>query len=283
MDLVVLEVSAASIPLAIAHVQRLARQGPYHFAVAIGEAQEQATPWMDAVVLSDWLRWAGSEIPNFWGTIGAVKNMNAKELAKSLGYGYMTEAEVDCLHRLAALVPANAKATIINIGAGAGTSGLAFREGNQLARIVTIDIHLNSPLGSLQSESNAFRQAGKEPPEQIQSGSIRVGQLWDRGKVDLVYVDGDHSEEGVRGDIEAWLPHIKPGGYIAFHDYAGEPHHWPAVQQVVNELIAPRYPKVDEANRIVAFRVMEKAQLVKRAATVKPVTTVKPAARKAKK
>lgn len=186
-------------------------------------------------------------------------NETAYDIAKMLNYGYLTVDEIDCLHRLAALVPSRPDVYIINIGAGAGTSGLALREGNQLAHIVTIDIRLDSPLGSLQSEINAFRRAGKEPPEQIQSGSIRVGKDWKRGKVDLVFVDGDHSEPGIRGDITAWLPHIRRGGIIAFHDCDGiSLQTWPAVRKVVDELVTPRFPIADRAGRIMAFRVETK-------------------------
>lgn len=35
----------------------------------------------------------------------------------------------------------------------------------------------------------------------------------------LVYIDGDHSYEGCFADTRAWAPKVKPGGYIAFHDY----------------------------------------------------------------
>jgi hypothetical protein len=35
----------------------------------------------------------------------------------------------------------------------------------------------------------------------------------------LVYVDADHSYQGVMGDIRAWFPKLKQGGVMAFHDY----------------------------------------------------------------
>jgi len=35
----------------------------------------------------------------------------------------------------------------------------------------------------------------------------------------LVYIDGDHSYRGVMADICAWRNKVKPGGYMAFHDY----------------------------------------------------------------
>lgn len=40
--------------------------------------------------------------------------------------------------------------------------------------------------------------------------------------LDFVYIDGDHSYEGVRADLEAYFPLIREGGIIAGHDY-GQP------------------------------------------------------------
>lgn len=36
---------------------------------------------------------------------------------------------------------------------------------------------------------------------------------------DLVFIDGDHSERGVKSDIAAWLPHVRPGGILCGDDY----------------------------------------------------------------
>jgi predicted O-methyltransferase YrrM len=38
------------------------------------------------------------------------------------------------------------------------------------------------------------------------------------GPIDVLFVDGDHSEEGVRADFERWSPHVEPGGHLLFHD-----------------------------------------------------------------
>jgi predicted O-methyltransferase YrrM len=55
-------------------------------------------------------------------------------------------------------------------------------------------------------------------------------------KIDLLFVDGDHSYEGCRADMLAWLPHLKPGGTVVMHDYA-----WAeGVQRVVKEIILPQ-------------------------------------------
>jgi len=40
---------------------------------------------------------------------------------------------------------------------------------------------------------------------------------------DLVFIDGDHREEAVIADIEAWRPHVRPGGILCGDDYNVEP------------------------------------------------------------
>jgi len=37
---------------------------------------------------------------------------------------------------------------------------------------------------------------------------------------DLVFVDGDHTYSGVRGDYENWRPFVRPGGHLLFQDAA---------------------------------------------------------------
>jgi len=36
---------------------------------------------------------------------------------------------------------------------------------------------------------------------------------------DLIYIDADHSYDGVKNDILSWLPKIKIGGFICGHDF----------------------------------------------------------------
>jgi len=43
------------------------------------------------------------------------------------------------------------------------------------------------------------------------------------GIVDLVFIDGDHSYDGLKGDWEAWSPLVAPGGLVAVHDSRSTP------------------------------------------------------------
>ena len=49
--------------------------------------------------------------------------------------------------------------------------------------------------------------------------------------LDFVFIDADHSETGVRRDLEDWLPKVKSDGWILGHDI-----NWPGVRKVVEQL-----------------------------------------------
>jgi predicted O-methyltransferase YrrM len=36
--------------------------------------------------------------------------------------------------------------------------------------------------------------------------------------LDLLFIDGDHSEQGVRADFERWSSHVRDGGHLLLHD-----------------------------------------------------------------
>jgi len=46
-----------------------------------------------------------------------------------------------------------------------------------------------------------------------------IAPMIEDGSLDLVFIDGDHSYEGVRLDIDLWLPKVREGGVISGHDY----------------------------------------------------------------
>lgn len=46
----------------------------------------------------------------------------------------------------------------------------------------------------------------------------QVSQFGNRGRYDLIFVDGDHTYDGVSRDFAAYSPLLRPGGIIAFHD-----------------------------------------------------------------
>ncbi len=53
----------------------------------------------------------------------------------------------------------------------------------------------------------------------IEAPSTDAARGFDDGSLDFVFIDADHSYEAVMSDIAAWLPKVRPGGWITGHDY----------------------------------------------------------------
>lgn len=174
--------------------------------------------------------------------------------------GYLYHPEVDALKELAQSLPA--KPHVVNIGAGNGTSGLAFMESRPDLHLYTIDIQKEaSPFGCLAGEEAVFRDAGfwGDPRhQQIHGDSKDVGREWAQrgyGPVDMVFIDGGHQYHEAAGDITLWLPHIKSGGIIAVHDYEKVDKVWQGVNQAVREFLVGTYGEILYVETLIAFRV----------------------------
>jgi hypothetical protein len=72
----------------------------------------------------------------------------------------------------------------------------------------------------------------KEIINPIRMDSAEAAGLYEDGSLDFVFIDADHSYEGVKRDIIAWLPKVKNGGVLAGHDYG-----WaPPIRQAVDDV-----------------------------------------------
>lgn len=158
-----------------------------------------------------------------------------KALHLSRSKGYMFDYEVLALSVIAKMLPE--KAVVVNIGAGEGTSCIAVLEvrPDLAPTFYSVDRDKGgTPFGGLENELKNFNEYKVVYPNQILSDSSTLGNDW-TVPVDMLFVDGDHSEEGITKDINAWKKHVKVGGFMIFHDY----NHavWPGVKKVVDKLM----------------------------------------------
>lgn len=65
--------------------------------------------------------------------------------------------------------------------------------------------------------------------------SIDAASSFADDSLDWVYVDGDHSYEGVKDDLEAYYRAVKPGGFLAGDDYEGPGWWGDGVKRAVDE------------------------------------------------
>ncbi|NEO93666.1 MAG: class I SAM-dependent methyltransferase [Moorea sp. SIO3G5] len=138
-------------------------------------------------------------------------------------YTQTSKSEQECLRKYATV-----KKLIAEIGVFEGVNTTAFRSVmDREGVIIAIDPYPRSFLGLL-----GFGWIRRIAHEEV--GKIRRGQvIWIEtlGKfassdqrvkphlpIDFLFIDGDHSYEGIKGDWEAWTNHIKSGGIVALHD-----------------------------------------------------------------
>jgi predicted O-methyltransferase YrrM len=68
----------------------------------------------------------------------------------------------------------------------------------------------------------------------IRSTSEYVAPSFEDESIDAIYIDGDHTYNGCKKDIEQWLPKVKKGGLIAGDDFS---RYFPGTVKAVQELV----------------------------------------------
>jgi len=170
--------------------------------------------------------------------------------------GWLAEDEADLL--LAATVLALTRATagraIVEVGSYCGRStsvlGSVVKAVNPTGRVYAIDPH-NGQVGALDQcisitaptlerlKRNLKACGIEEQVEPIVACSWEVA--WSE-PISLLFIDGLHDYANVARDFHHFEPHLVPGGYAAFHDYAD---YYPGVKTFVNELLKTgRYARV---------------------------------------
>ena len=69
----------------------------------------------------------------------------------------------------------------------------------------------------------------------VQMTSTEAASKFVDDSVDFLMLDGDHSYEAVKADIEAWMPKLRRGAIMSGDDYM-----WPGVKRAVGEVFGNR-------------------------------------------
>jgi predicted O-methyltransferase YrrM len=135
-----------------------------------------------------------------------------------LGSIALTAEEIRGLYESAIKRPDGA---VVEIGRFAGGSAMVLAwAGRDSGRrgVISIDVERLACVDYLLA-ANGFTA---EDITLVDAEATAVARTWDPHghdrRVALLFIDADHSYEGVRGDLEAWMPHLAPGALVAFHD-----------------------------------------------------------------
>lgn len=132
--------------------------------------------------------------------------------------GHMYKDELRWIHARSCEVPDGG--VIVEVGSYRGRSAAAWYQGIQgRGRLVCVDPWDASYPEGKPSDFELFKQnmtmMGYEP-EVLRLSSRLASPLFLDRSLDVVFIDGDHSQAGL--DVDIWRPKVKPGGIICGHD-----------------------------------------------------------------
>jgi predicted O-methyltransferase YrrM len=180
--------------------------------------------------------------------IKSIPRFLPSHLARALACdGQTSEAELLLLARYATHVAAGMK--ILEVGSFRGRSCVAIASACQAGvEVVSVDPYL--PISSAEKGRQfEFGAADKEiclinlllsrvarKVRLMQCVSAPVAQyLGQDDCIQMMFIDGDHSYEGVTADFNLWFPVLQLGGVIMFHDSINRHESW-GVWRLMDEL-----------------------------------------------
>ena len=123
--------------------------------------------------------------------------------------------------------------TVLEIGTAQGGTLFAFtRAAAAFARIISLDLPQGMYGGGYQRWKIPLFRSFALPRQKLylvradshQPSSLReVQEKFGGESIDFLFIDGDHSYDGVKRDFEMYSPLVKKGGIIAFHDIVPNP------------------------------------------------------------
>lgn len=132
--------------------------------------------------------------------------------------GWESVPEQIVLAHLAALVPDGLPIVEIGSEYGMSTSILA-RYSRERTRVHAVDLFPGDLMDIHRANMVACGAVNKIIYHKGRSADVAT--KWpSRDEIALLFIDGDHHTEGVILDIEHWLPYVKRGGVVVFHDAA---------------------------------------------------------------
>jgi predicted O-methyltransferase YrrM len=138
----------------------------------------------------------------------------------------------------------NSDKTMIEIGSFVGESTVLFAQ--SFKKVIAIDpfeadYDPQDPTSYLFEFDNVYqtyldRITVYSNIETLIMTSNEAVDILNQDHFDFVYIDGLHTYEGVKTDIQNYLPKVKKGGVIGGHDYTSQIPHLVGVYEAVNEM-----------------------------------------------
>ena len=165
--------------------------------------------------------------------------------------GWLNPPVVFLLYKLASRLPSRAK--IVEIGSWKGKSTVLLQLSNEKADIYAIDPHKGShEHKELFGKVDTYAEFMSNIKLHCNPEKIKVLRKFSREAaldvpdgIDFLWIDGSHDYKDVRSDFELYFPKLKPGGWVAMHDYK-----WQGVKKFTWEILANSSLEIGRVRRV---------------------------------
>lgn len=156
--------------------------------------------------------------------------------------GQISSEEAERLMDLASRI--SAENVIVEIGSYKGRSSIALAFGTMQKngnRVYAVDPHVEytgilgavfGPGDQADLYKNIVEAGVGKVVTVVSLHSVCAAKSWTNQNIGLLWIDGDHSYNGVRADFEAWEPYVVKNGIVAFHDSQVD-----GVKKLIEELV----------------------------------------------
>jgi hypothetical protein len=143
-------------------------------------------------------------------------------------------------------------ARVVEIGVFSGRSASLYF---QLQPDLDLDIHLvdnwswNNTYATAMFDKLVIENFNDTPWTLHKMNSDYLGKLWE-APIDFLYIDGWHDMPGILNDCILWLPWLRSGAVVAFHD-----SDCPPVAECIEKYVkAPGWTLLESAYRMTTWR-----------------------------
>jgi MMP 1-O-methyltransferase len=146
--------------------------------------------------------------------------------------GWLTDQEALGLFRMTAALDENA--TVVEIGSWQGKSTYCLASGLKSGTVYAID-PFNGDAGNDKDSSGEYKEKmGQRDLSEVFLQNMKALGVLEKiqmkkgysqdfhqefSKIDVLFIDGDHSITGCTNDFNLYAKKVIPGGFLAFHDY----------------------------------------------------------------
>jgi MMP 1-O-methyltransferase len=224
--------------------------------------------WFFRSEADDWVKQKKQAM--MFGRMTRIWNIEMMITAIEAAPGWLTPAEAVLLHQLALGIKGGRH--VVELGAYQGRSTIALASARAtagLSAVISVDTFRGSPEnqpGGRHHDASLLNidgildtypsfYANMEHNELI--SYVDVWRMTTSeaackfvGDIGLLFVDADHSYNGVSLDLQAWLPHLAMGGTVVLHDVGD----WAGPTRAAADLLQKGYTRFDQQDTALALR-----------------------------